>query len=86
MKDSSPAKVSILLPVMNGEKYLGDAIESLLSQSFENFEVIVCDDKSDDSSYAIAQKIAEQDDRIKVHRNKHRQGLFQNYNRCLELA
>lgn len=78
--------VSICLPVYNGEKYLAAAIESALWQTFKDFELIIVDDASTDSSYEIAQDWAEQDSRIRLIRNDHNIGLFQNYNRCLREA
>jgi len=52
--------VSIIIPVFNGEKYLAEAIESVMSQSYENKEIIVIDDGSTDSTYDIVKKYAPQ--------------------------
>ena len=64
MKNNLP-KVSIVIPVYNGEKYMRQAINSALAQTYENTEVIVIDDGSTDSSAAVA---AEYDDHIRFFR------------------
>ncbi len=78
--------VSICLPVHNGEQYLADAIESVLNQSFSDFELIVCDDASADSTPRILSHYAARDKRIVYQRNQAALGLFANYNECLRLS
>ncbi len=78
--------VSILLPVYNGQKYLKSAIDSVLSQSHQNFELLVCDDCSTDDSFSILQEYAAQDKRVKIVKNESQQGLFANYNMCWQRA
>jgi len=63
-------KISVIMPVYNTEKYCGQAIESILSQSFEDFEFIIIDDFSNDNSYDICKKYSEKDTRIKLYRNE----------------
>lgn len=58
--------VSVVLPVLNAAPFLGDAIESVLGQSFDDFELIVVDDGSDDDSLAIAGRYARDDRRVSV--------------------
>ena len=57
-------KISVIMPVYNGEKYLAEAIESVLNQTYSNFELIILNDKSTDSSKAIIQSYQTKDDRI----------------------
>ena len=57
--------VSVVMPVYNGEDYLAEAIESILNQTFTDFEFIIVDDGSQDSSAAISQSYAERDSRIR---------------------
>jgi len=83
---SLAGKVSICLPVFNGEKFLSEAIASALAQSYENFELIVCDDGSSDSSWEIIESCALKDKRIIASRNDERKGLFENYNLCMSKA
>jgi glycosyltransferase involved in cell wall biosynthesis len=78
--------ISVLLPVYNGEKYLRPAIESVLAQSYENLELIVCDDCSTDDSLTILQEYSARDERVKTFANSTQQGLFANYNKCWEKA
>src|SRR4051812_3771803 len=62
------AKVSIITALYNHESYVGAAIESVLAQTFGDWELIVWDDGSSDRSLAVAQKYAEQDPiRVKIH-------------------
>lgn len=78
--------VSICLPVFNGSKHLQGAIESVLAQTYSNFELIVSDDCSKDSSLKIIQDFAQRDSRIKVMSSETNRGLFANYNRCISQA
>lgn len=58
--------ISVVLPVYNGERYLREAIESILAQTFTNFELIAVDDRSTDSSPAILAEYAARDSRMRV--------------------
>ena len=62
--------VSIVMPVYNAEKFLAKAIESVLGQTYRNFELFVIDDCSKDSSLHIAQTYEAQDNRIRVLKNE----------------
>lgn len=79
-------KVSILLPVFNGELYLRQAIESALNQTVGDFELLIADDASTDSSPEIIREYAKLDPRIHAWRNPTNLGLFANYNACLGRA
>ena len=79
-------EVSILLPVYNGSAFLESAIDSVLEQTFSDFELIVFDDCSSDDSVAIIERKCKQDKRIRFFRNERNYGLFANYNRCLSEA
>lgn len=63
-KDLSP-KVSIIMPTYNGERYIVEAIESVLQQTFQDFELIVVDDGSTDGTASIVRNFQERDGRIK---------------------
>jgi glycosyltransferase involved in cell wall biosynthesis len=77
-------KVTILLPVHNGEAYLGQSIQTVLAQDFADFELLIIDDDSSDSSSAIAQST--QDQRVRYCRNPERYGLFKTLNAGIEEA
>jgi len=78
--------VSICLPVYNGEHYLDGAIESALSQSHQNLELLIFDDFSSDHSLKIIERYAAQDNRIHYWRTARRQGLFETFNQCMGQA
>lgn len=59
-------KISVLMAAYNSEKYIGDAIESILNQTYKNFEFIIVDDKSTDNTVNIIRKYIEKDKRIKL--------------------
>lgn len=83
---SSLPRVSLGLPVFNGEPFLRHAIESMLAQTFTDFELIICDNASTDRSWAIAQEYANRDPRICCFRNERNVGPAENFNRAFRLA
>jgi glycosyltransferase involved in cell wall biosynthesis len=70
--------ISVLLSVYNDDKNIKMSIESILSQSYKNIEVLVIDDCSKDKTYEILQGI--KDSRVKIYRNKDNQGLTKSLN------
>ena len=74
------------MPVHNGEKYVVDAIESILDQTFGDFEFIIIDDASQDNSLAILKEYALRDERIRVIENKHNQGISVSLNKGIAIA
>lgn len=84
MRITSPSPtVSVLLPVHNGEDYLYEAIQSVIGQTFEDFELVVVDDGSTDSSGGIARQF--KDRRIRVF-NQMNEGLPAALNRSIRLS
>jgi glycosyltransferase involved in cell wall biosynthesis len=81
-----PPRVSLGLPVYNGEKYVATAIESILAQDFEDFELVITDNASTDGTEEICRTFAASDERIRYHRNERNLGACANFNRCLELS
>jgi glycosyltransferase involved in cell wall biosynthesis len=79
-------KVSIGLPVFNGEKYLAETLASILSQTYRNFELIISDDASTGDTGSICQRCAAQDSRVRYHRNKATVGVSANFNRVFQLS
>lgn len=82
--DSYP-KISIIIPVYNTEKYLGTCIESVLNQTYTNFELLLIDDGSTDTSGSICDTYAGKDTRITVYHRKN-EGVSASRNFGLQLA
>lgn len=78
--------VSIGLPVYNGERYLRLSIESIIAQSFSDFELIISDNASTDKTAEIYREFARKDPRIKCYRNEENLGAAANFNRVFNLA
>ena len=78
--------VSIGMPVYNGERYLAEAIESLLAQDYQNMEIIICDNASIDTTPQICQQFQQQDSRIQYFQNKTNIGASNNFNRTFNMA
>lgn len=85
MSIESP-KVSIGLPVYNGENFVREAIDSILSQTFEDFELIISDNASVDQTEEICRAFAAQDERVRYFRNQENVGASRNFTRVFELA
>lgn len=77
--------VSILTPVYNGEKYLAECIESVLAQTYQNWEYTIVNNCSTDKSLEIAQNYADKDKRIKVVNNRHFVEVIENHNIAFRL-
>ncbi len=73
--------ISLGLPVYNGGKYLTEAMESILAQTFEDFELIITDNASVDQTEQICRGFAKSDRRISYYRNETNLGAAKNYNR-----
>ncbi|MDJ0656782.1 MAG: glycosyltransferase family A protein [Xanthomonadales bacterium] len=82
----APPRVSIGLPVYNGERWIEQTIDSILAQTFSDFELIICDNCSTDSTVEICQRYAAQDSRVVVHQNTENIGAARNFNKAFELA
>lgn len=78
--------VSVLMTTYNREKYIGEAIDSVLNSTYKNFELIVVDDGSKDSTVAIARKYQEADPRVKVFVNEENLGDYPNRNKAASHA
>ena len=89
MSGSFPAvspDVSLALPVYNGEKFVADAIHSILAQDYKNFELIICDNASTDGTEKICRNFAASDPRVQYVRNERNLGAGPNYNLGLSLS
>lgn len=78
--------VSVVMPVYNSEKYLAEAIESILKQTYTNFEFIIIDDCSTDKSWKIISDFAKKDKRIRAFRNEKNLKIVKTRNKGFELC
>jgi glycosyltransferase involved in cell wall biosynthesis len=83
---SATPAISVLMPVRNGERFLAEAVESILSQTFADLELVVVDDGSTDSTPRILERIAAADPRVVVSRREPGRNLSQVLNLAAELA
>jgi glycosyltransferase involved in cell wall biosynthesis len=78
--------VSVLMTAYNREKYIAEAIESVLASTYTNFELIIVDDCSKDKTVEIAEGYAQKDERIKVYINEQNLGDYPNRNKAASYA
>jgi glycosyltransferase involved in cell wall biosynthesis len=87
MSEHQQALVSVCIPSFNYEKYIGEAIESVIQQTYPNWEIVVVDDASSDSSPEILAAYQQQyPDRIRVVISEKNQGIGNTLNHCISLA
>lgn len=79
-------RVSVIMPAYNVEKYIGEAIKSILNQTFTDFELIIINDGSTDDTASIIKQYAKKDKRIKFVNNKDNRGFIARLNDCLDIA
>jgi len=85
MEPSAP-RVSIGLPVFNGERFVTETIESVLSQTYADLELVISDNASSDGTEALCRRYAERDPRVRYSRADRNFGAAWNYNRVLALS
>lgn len=78
--------VSVLLPVFNAENYISETIDSILTQSFTDYEIIIVDDCSSDNTFNICYSLSLLDNRIHLYRNTTNLGAGLTRNECLKYA
>ena len=83
MNFESQPLVSVVTPVYNTEKYLAECIESVLAQTYKNWEYVIVNNCSTDRSLEVAQHYAQQDARIRIHNNDEFLNQFQNWNHAM---
>jgi glycosyltransferase involved in cell wall biosynthesis len=77
---------SVCVPVYNGAVYLRQCLDSILAQTFQDFEILVVDDGSSDDSVALISEYAQREPRLRFYQNQTNLGLVANWNKCLSLA
>lgn len=85
-KNSAYPTVSVVMPAYNAEKYIEAAIRSVMEQTYQNWELFVIDDYSTDSTLAVIERLAREDDRITVLQNAENQGVASTRNHGLDLC
>lgn len=83
---SAAPVLSVGLPVYNGEKWIAEAIDSILVQNVEDMELIISDNASTDRTESICRAVAARDSRVRYYRNNTNIGLYRNFDRVFELA
>jgi len=79
-----PPKITVFIPAYNREKYIGDAIESILAQTFTNYEILLIDDGSTDGTVDIMRSYT--DPRLRIIRNEKNLGIPKTRNKGIEHA
>jgi len=85
MSEPTP-RVSIGLPVFNGERYLEETLQSILGQTLGDLEIVISDNGSTDHTAEICRAIAAQDRRVRYHRSERNRGGAWNHNRVFALS
>lgn len=79
-------RISVCIPTYNYGRFIAAALYSVLAQSCAEYEIIICDNCSDDDTGRIVKAIAGGDQRVRYYRNERDLGMVGNWNRCLDLA
>lgn len=82
---ASAPRVSVVIPLYNHEGYIEQAAQSVLDQTFTDLELVILDDGSKDNSYAVAERIAAKDARVRLYRQEN-QGIVAAFNKLASLA
>lgn len=86
MMSNASARVTVGMPVYNAERYLAEALESVLAQTYRDFQLIICDNASTDGTPDLCREYASGDSRIHVVASTSNRGAAWNYNRSFELC
>lgn len=78
--------ISIAMATYNGSKYLCEQLDSILSQTVQDFELIVCDDCSTDNTMSILREYSSKDERIRIYQNKQNLGFKDNFSKAISLC
>lgn len=78
--------VSIIIPAFNAHNFIGDAIESVLEQTLQDFEIVICDDNSTDATISVVESFSHRDSRIRLLRNTVNHGVSYSRNRAMDMA
>lgn len=84
--DGSVPRVGVAMPVYNGQNFVEEAISSILGQTFEDLELVICDNASTDRTEEICRSFAARDDRVRYYRNTENLGAVPNYRKVMSLT
>lgn len=84
--DQQKPLITVILPIQNASAYVKKCLESILKQTYQNFELIAIDDLSTDDSYSLLKRYKKLDKRIKISKNKKRYGVSTVFNRAVKRA
>ena len=79
-------KISIAMATYNGSKYISEQLDSILMQTINDFELVICDDCSTDNTWEILQQYATKDSRIQIYRNIQNLGFKRNFEKVISLC
>lgn len=79
-------RLSVIMPVCNEGEYVEQAIDSILEQTYSDFELYICDDRSNDKTPKILKQYKEADERMNVHANKSNMGITGSLNKLIGIA
>lgn len=85
-KKNNQPLISVIMPVYNAGDFLVEAIESILNQTYQNFEFIIIDDNSSDDSWQILKKYKKIDQRVKIYKNKNHLGVSNTMKKAIKKA
>jgi len=83
---SSKSRVTVGMPVYNGDNYLAETLDSILAQTYQNFDVVISDNGSTDGTERICREYAAKDSRIQYHRSEVNLGVSRNFKRTVGLS
>ena len=86
LKSCNKPRVTIGMPVFNGEKYLEEALDAILAQTYQDYELIISDNASTDNTPSICRAYVSRDKRVRYYRNKENMGVVANFNRVFQLS
>lgn len=86
MKVKKTPSISVVMSVHNNELSIGKSINSIINQTFTDWEMIICDDGSTDNSFSVISEYAKKDSRIVAIKNERNMGLAYSLNRCISIA
>ena len=82
----NPAKISVLIPCYEQARFLPEALDSVLQQDFQDFEVSASDNASSDDTFSVLQDYAQSDPRIRIFYQSNNLGMVENWSFCLSQA